>query len=149
MSRHQFCLMLFVASVSGFLGGAITDLLYQHETALAQSEEATEALPPQTEPAGSDIVEELKVRRLVLLDAAGTVRAEFGLDKDDSPHINFLTQEGKVILEMGLAMEDTENPYLIFLDSHERERVLVSVHEDKDPEVFLFDESGNLAWGAP
>ena len=149
MSRHQFCLMLFVASISGFFGGAITDLLYQHETALAQPGEETAAASPQAESAESDIVEELKVRRLVLLDAAGTVRAEFGLDKDDSPRINFLTQEGKVILEMGLAMEDTENPYLIFLDSHERERVLISVHEDKDPEVFLFDESGNLAWGAP
>lgn len=148
MSRHQFCLVLFVASISGFLGGAITDLLYQHETALAQSEEETEAAVTAG-PAESDIVEELKVRRLVLLDAEGVVRAEFGLDKEDSPHISFLTKQGAVILEMGLSMEETENPYLIFLDSHERERVLISVHEEKDPEVFLFDESGNLAWGAP
>lgn len=149
MSRYQFCLMLLAASVSGFLGGAVTDLFYQHETALAQPEEETAATLTPEAPGESDIVEELKVRRLVLLDAEGTVRAEFGLDKEESPHISFLTKEGAVILEMGLAMANTENPYLIFLDSHERERVLISVHEDKDPEVFLFDESGNLAWGAP
>ncbi len=103
--------------------------------------------PVQTVPSAMpDVIE---ARAFVLRDSEGKIRAELSLDDDESPRISMRDRFGRTLMEFGLAMPGGHNPYLIFLDNKGRERVLMTVHEDQDPDIFFFDEEGNLAWGAP
>jgi len=117
----QFASVLFVAVISGFLGGALSLWFLMPPSVLAQDE-------PQK------VIEAQEFR---VVDSGGATRATLGVF-EDVPIFALLDQRGEARIMAGL---DEDEPRLNFLDQNQNPRVQIGLL-DNEPTIDLVDERG-------
>ena len=158
MTSGQFRWALVVLVVSGFLGGAACNLMTRSGPVVAQA-------------TSSQVQEEIRAKRFVLVDEAGATRAVLGfndrgnpglvlrdaagktraglaLQPDGTPGLALKDAAGKTRAALGLLAADS-SPGLVLGDAADKTRAGLGLDADGNPSLDLYDAAGKPLWSAP
>lgn len=126
MNGKQFRILAVLTVISGFLGGAVSNLALRGGPALAQGDDAT-----------PDVV---RARRFELVDAEGRMRAALGFLVTGDPALRLFDAAGNT--QAQLSVDDEGNLALVLCDAAEKPRASLMVLDDGVPGLFLYDAAG-------
>ena len=148
MTSRQFRILIVLTVVSGFLGGAVSNLLLRGVPAAAQ---------------GGKVQDEVLARNFMLVDGAGKVRASLGLNTAPgfeaavSPGLALYDAAGK--WRAGLCLGEDGSPALALYDAAGKwgpegwdartPRANLGVGPDGSPGLTLNKADGEVLWKAP
>jgi hypothetical protein len=179
MNSRQFRVLAVLTVVSGFLGGAVSNLLLQGAPAMAQAGGAVQEVVRAKEFALID--DEGRTRAQLgrnsngcfgawVFDAAGEGRLSLTVGPDGYPAMLLYDAAGKAQVRLGanpdgssylsvlhaagkaqarMAVLPDGTPYLALADAAGRIRADLSLLPDGSPHFLLLDAAGKPTWAAP
>ena len=145
MTSRQFRVLVVLTLVSGFVGGAVSNLLLRGTPAQAQ--------------AGAPVQDVVKAKRFDLVDDAGKPRASLGVMPGGAQGLLLFDDGGKPRASLGVSPDGS--PSLFLFDSATKGRLLLALTPDAEgsPGLWLYDlastertkkialkADGTLAW---
>ena len=122
-----------VSLLSGFVAGPLGAHLLLHPDHMG-------APPPLATAAVQEVV---SARRIVLMDAAGRVRAELGMSADGGPGIFFYDTKGRNRLELGLyPPTENEYPFVVLNDTEHRAAGIFRLYGGRETPVVVLKNQG-------
>ena len=135
MDKRQYGIVLILAVITGFAGGALSGRVFQVRPALAQSE-------------SSEIIQ---ARMFDLQGKEGSGSATLSIDDDGNPHLIFYDKEHQSRMMLGT---DENGVSLSLFDKDGSIRMVLGVekpgvNEEEMPYISLLDNNYGRVWSAP
>ncbi len=125
MKRKEFVWLAVIASVSGLVGGAVSNRLFWGAPALAESETRSRG--------------HIQAEGFELVDAEGNTRAELGFGPRGTPNLLLIDKEYRIRARIALAEDGT--PCMDLRDTDRRCRAKFMLGTDGSPAIVVEDEN--------
>ncbi len=132
MTSKRFQILMALTVVSGFLGGAVSNLLLRGAPAAAQA----------TVP----VTNMIRAMRFEVVDDQGKTRAVLGQKPDGRTGLWLDNATGKDLVGLVVGTDDSEG--LVLCNAAGKPRAGMLVGPDR-PFLGLYDDAGKIIWRAP
>ena len=145
MGGKKFIVLILIVMVSGFMGGAFSDHIFNkgaqanNKSSNAVNARAFNLVDKNGKPRASLGFSEEGYPTLLFSNTSGKVVAYFGVGAESKPMIGFDDKQGKTRLTMALDNDDG-TPAIFFYDGFKKPKMGIAVGRNGEPGIILYDK---------